>query len=38
MTQNRGVMPPPQRADKIRKGKGSYDRNVAKKVKVGDYE
>lgn len=36
MSQNRGVMPPPVRADKIRKGKGSYDRNVAKKV--GDYE
>lgn len=36
MTQNRGVMPPPVRADLPKKGKGSYKRHQAKKV--GDYE
>lgn len=38
MSQNRGVMPPPVRADKIKKGKGSYDRNVAKKVGVYEWK
>jgi len=32
MTQNRGVMPPPARADKVKKGKGSYKRQEGKKV------
>lgn len=26
MTQSRGTMPPPARADKVKKGKGSYSR------------
>lgn len=30
MTQNRGVMPPPARADKVKKGKGSYNRQKFK--------
>lgn len=32
MTQSRGVMPPPVRADKPKKGKGSYSRQIFKKV------
>ncbi|MDA2738423.1 hypothetical protein PDQ75_25040 [Bacillus cereus group sp. Bc015] len=32
MTQNRGVMPPPTRSDRIRKGKGSYNRREGKRV------
>ncbi len=30
MTQNRGTMPPPARADKAKKGKGSYSRKNSK--------
>lgn len=30
MTQNRGTMPPPVRADKVKKGKGSYSRKNSK--------
>lgn len=32
LTQSRGVMPPPVRKDKTKKGKGSYSRNDFKKV------
>jgi len=32
MTQSRGSMPPPQRADKPKKGKGSYNRQDFKKI------
>lgn len=32
MTQNRGTMPPPARADKVKKGKGSYNRKEGKRV------
>ncbi|MFX5502366.1 hypothetical protein ACM5ME_20525 [Bacillus subtilis] len=32
MTQSRGQMPPPVRADKPKKGKGSYNRREGKKV------
>lgn len=32
MTQNRGTMPPPARADKVKKGKGSYNRREGKKA------
>jgi stalled ribosome alternative rescue factor ArfA len=31
MTQDRGVMPPPVRADKPKKGKGSYNRQQMKR-------
>lgn len=34
MTQSRGYMPPPQRADKPRKGKGSYNRQKEKGVAI----
>lgn len=34
LSQNRGVMPPPVRADVPKKGKGSYKRYQAKKVGV----
>lgn len=30
MTQNRGTMPPPARADRPKKGKGSYNRQKFK--------
>lgn len=32
MSQSRGVMPPPVRADKSKKGKGSYNRKEGKRV------
>lgn len=32
MTQSRGLMAPPVRADKTKKGKGSYNRRQEKKV------
>lgn len=32
MCQSRGVMPPPVRADKVKKGKGSYNRREGKRV------
>lgn len=32
MTQSRGVMPPPVRSDKVKKGKGSYKRQEGKRV------
>ncbi|MFR7272407.1 hypothetical protein ACLVL5_05885 [Streptococcus pneumoniae] len=32
MTQSRGTMPPPVRADRPKKGKGSYKRSNGKKV------
>jgi hypothetical protein len=32
MTQSRGTMPPPVKADKPKKGKGSYNRTEGKKV------
>lgn len=31
MTQSRGMLPPPQRADKAKKGKGSYNRQKIKR-------
>lgn len=36
MTQNRGTMPPPARADKARKGKGSYSRKDSKVLDIID--
>jgi hypothetical protein len=32
MTQTRGTMPPPVKADKAKKGKGSYNRKEGKRV------
>lgn len=32
MTKSRGQMPPPVKADKPKKGKGSYKRNEGKRV------
>ena len=32
MSQTRGVMPPPVRANKVKKGKGSYNRKEGKRV------
>jgi stalled ribosome alternative rescue factor ArfA len=32
MTQTRGTMPQPTRADKAKKGKGSYNRKEGKRV------
>jgi len=32
MSQTRGIMPPPVKADKAKKGKGSYNRKQEKRV------
>ena len=32
MSQTRGIMPPPVKADKAKKGKGSYNRKEGKRV------
>lgn len=37
MTQNRGAMPPPQRADVVKK-KANDRRKVKQKLKNGDYD
>jgi hypothetical protein len=37
MTQSRGVLPPPQRADVVRKKKNDR-RQVKQKLKNGDYD
>lgn len=37
MTQSRGIMPPPQRADVVRKKKNDR-KDVKRKLKKGDYD